>query len=59
MKNIRIFLSENFPFLCVKFSISLNTHVFILLKQFKRISIKCLSTLFRAVTVVSYCDDNI
>ena len=28
MKNIRIFLSENFPFLAVKFSIFLNRHVF-------------------------------
>ena len=30
MKNIRIFLSENFPFLVVKFSIYLNRHVFVM-----------------------------
>ena len=30
MKNIRIFLSENFRFLVVKFSLYLNRHVFIM-----------------------------
>ena len=30
MKNIRIFLSENFPFLVVKFSIYLNRSVFVM-----------------------------
>ena len=30
MKNIRIFLSENFPFLVVKFSIHLNRRVFVM-----------------------------
>ena len=30
MKNIRVFLSENFPFLEVKFSIYLNRHVFVM-----------------------------
>ena len=30
MKNIRVFLSENFPFLEVKFSIYLNRRVFIM-----------------------------
>ena len=30
MKNIRIFLSENFHFLVVKFSVYLNRHVFVL-----------------------------
>ena len=30
MKYIRIFLSENFPFLLVKFSIYLNRHVFVI-----------------------------
>ena len=30
MKNIRIFLSENFPFLVVKFSIYLNRRVFVM-----------------------------
>ena len=29
MKNIRIFLSENFHFLVVKFSVYLNRHVFV------------------------------
>ena len=31
MKNIRVFLSENFQFLEVKFSIYLNRHVFVML----------------------------
>ena len=30
MKNIRIFLSENFPFMVVKFSIYLNRRVFVM-----------------------------
>ena len=30
MKNIRIFLSENFHFLVVKFSVYLNKHVFVM-----------------------------
>ena len=30
MKNIRVFLSENFPFLEVKFSIYLNRRVFVM-----------------------------
>ena len=30
MKNIRYFLSENFHFLVVKFSVYLNRHVFIM-----------------------------
>ena len=30
-ENIRIFLSENFPFLVVKFSVYLNRHVFVML----------------------------
>ena len=30
MKNIRVFLSENFQFLEVKFSIHLNRHVFVM-----------------------------
>ena len=32
MKNIRIFLSKNYPLLIVKFSICLNRHVFIMEK---------------------------
>ena len=32
MKNIRIFLSENFHFLVVKFSICLNRHVFVMIE---------------------------
>ena len=30
MKNIRFFLSENFPFLVIKFSIYLNRRVFVM-----------------------------
>ena len=30
MKNIRTFLSENFQFLVVKFSLYLNSHVFVI-----------------------------
>ena len=30
MKNIRIFLSENFHFLVLKFSVYLNRHVFVM-----------------------------
>ena len=30
MKNIRIFLSENFYFLVVKFSVYLNRHVYVM-----------------------------
>ena len=33
MKNIRVFLSENFQFLEVKFSIYLNRHVFVMESQ--------------------------
>ena len=33
MKNIRIFLSEKFPFLVVKFSIYLNRSVFVMVKN--------------------------
>ena len=33
MKNIRIFLSENFHFLVVKFSVYLNRHVFVMIDQ--------------------------
>ena len=32
MKNISFFLSENVPFLEVKFSVYLNRHVFVMLK---------------------------
>ena len=32
MKNIRVFLSENFQFLEVKFSLHLNRHIFIMLE---------------------------
>ena len=31
MKNIRIFLPENFHFLVVKFSVYLNRHVFVMM----------------------------
>ena len=45
MKNIRVFLSENFQFLEVKFSIYLNRHVFVMgaLKGTQ-------------IVVVSFCD---
>ena len=33
MKNIRVFLSENFQFLEVKFSLYLNRHVFVMISQ--------------------------
>ena len=36
MKNIRVFLSEKFQFLEVKFSIQLNRLVFVMLKVNKR-----------------------
>ena len=35
MKNIRIFLSENFPFSVVKFSIYLNRRVFVMRNGFE------------------------
>ena len=35
MKNIRIFLAENFPFLMVKFSVYLNRRVFVMLLKVK------------------------
>ena len=41
MKNIRVFLSENFQFLEVKFSIYLNRHVFVMLQSYAH----CLSRL--------------
>ena len=42
MKNIRVFLSENFQFLEVKFSLYLNRHVFVmgLKSAFKKIYYK-------------------
>ena len=36
MKHIRFFLSENFPFLVVKFSIYLNRSVFVMEKKKKK-----------------------
>ena len=33
MKNIRVFLSENFIFLVVKFSVYLNRHVFVMISK--------------------------
>ena len=35
MKNIRIFLSENFHFLLVKFSVYLNRRVFVMSENFQ------------------------
>ena len=41
MKNIRVFLSENFQFLEVKFSIYLNRHVYVMnYKKKKKIKTK-------------------
>ena len=43
MKNIRIFLSEIFHFLVVKFSVYLNRHVFVKFKnQAVAPSVKCM-----------------
>ena len=36
MKKIRIFLSENFHFLVVKFSVNLNRHVFVMCNCIKQ-----------------------
>ena len=38
MKNIRFFLSENIPFLAVKFSTYLNRHVFVMIWKKKEIT---------------------
>ena len=51
MKNIRGFLSENFQFLGVKFSIYLNRHVFIMYTVCSGLSVQIL-------TVVSTSDDS-
>ena len=40
MKNIRFFLSENFHFLVVKFSVYLNRHVFVMLSDNMRLIVK-------------------
>ena len=50
MKNIRIFLSENFHFLVAKFSVSLNRRVFVMFYKIKN----CLKNDF----FIS-CDDRI
>ena len=41
MKNIRVFLSENFQFLEVKFSIYLNRRVFVMLLYIPTLSLLC------------------
>ena len=38
MKNIRVFLSENFHFLVVKFSVYLNRRVFVMIDTCMRVS---------------------
>ena len=38
MKNIRVFLFENFPFLEMKFSIYLNRRVFVMVTMLKRLN---------------------
>ena len=40
MKNIRIVLSESFPFLVVKFSVYLNRHVFVMYEQTLKVLIR-------------------
>ena len=51
MKNIRIFLSENFPFLVVKFSIYLNKCVFVMAAT-KRIPVLQYSILYIILSLV-------
>ena len=52
MKNIRIFLSENFHFLVVKFSVYLNRHVFVMCRC---INVICpLGTMYIHVDLVSF-----
>ena len=46
MKNIRVFLSENFQFLEVQFSMYLNRHVFIMQRLFKNTFCKQLRPTF-------------
>ena len=48
MKKISEFLSENFQFLVVKFSINLNRHVFVTIK---RIRCRLLKVLHRMLSV--------
>ena len=42
MKNIRFFLSENFQFLVVKFSIYLNRRVFVIWKLYRYLQVSTL-----------------
>ena len=49
MKNKRIFLSENFQFLEVKFSIYLNRHVFVM--QLSLVYAVCLAPLLRILRI--------
>ena len=41
MKNIRVFLSQNFQFLEVKFSLYLNRRVFVMSKIFLKLRLTC------------------
>ena len=47
-KNIRFFLSENFPFLVVKFSIYLNRHVLVMGNQYNVGSLSWFSLILTA-----------
>ena len=49
MKNITVFVSENFKFLEEKFSIYLNRHVFVMIYE----SIDCMPDLKRLLTLVT------
>ena len=53
MKNIGIFLSENFQFLVVKFSVYLNRHVFVMSKTY--FSSVVVLTVSCSVSSVSSC----
>ena len=50
MKNIRFFLSENFQFLEVKFSIYLNRHVFVM-RATSAVSAVIVSVVFRVLSL--------
>ena len=53
MKNIRIFLSENFQFLVVTFSVYLNRHVFVMVDSDKTVHPRSLIGVFSGLCVVA------
>ena len=56
----RIFLSENFHFLVVKFSVYLNRRVFVMRTNYKRRAIKCHLTRFlNAANRMQNSDDDV